>query len=94
MPISDANQNSNTKCIEPTRTPLIRTPKESEKLFQLTGLVLDFVCYVRVRPAPNMIFCMCNIWAIRRRNVIYLYKKNSILINFFTVKVSGYDVIR
>jgi hypothetical protein len=37
---------------------------------------------------------MCNNWVIRRRNVIYLYNKNPILINFFTVKVYGYDVIR
>jgi hypothetical protein len=27
---------------------------------------------------PNTIFCMCNIWVIRRRNVIYLYSKNSL----------------
>ena len=41
-----------------------------------------------------MIFGMGNTWFILRRNVIYLYSKNLILVNFFTVKVSGYDVIR
>ena len=42
-----------------------------------------------------MIFGMCNnIWVIRRRNVTYLYNKKSHLVNFFAVKVSGYDVIR
>ena len=36
---------------------------------------------------PNIIFGMCNIWVILRRNVMYLYSKNLILINLFTVKV-------
>jgi hypothetical protein len=27
---------------------------------------------LKVRLTPNMIFCMCNIWVIRRRNVISL----------------------
>jgi hypothetical protein len=27
----------------------------------------------------NTIFCMCNIWVIRRRNVIYFYNKKSYL---------------
>ena len=33
--------------------------------------------FVKVRLTPNMIFGMCNIWVIRRRNVIYLYDKKS-----------------
>jgi hypothetical protein len=32
---------------------------------------------------------MRSIWVFLRRNVVYLYSKNLILINFFTVKVSG-----
>ncbi len=46
---------------------------------------------------PNMIFDMCNIWVILRRNIIYLFSKNLILIiNFLNliVKVFGYDVIK
>jgi hypothetical protein len=31
---------------------------------------------------------LCNIWVILRRNVIYFYSKNLILINFFTDKVT------
>ena len=30
---------------------------------------------VKVRLSPNMIFCMCNIWVILKRTVIYLYSK-------------------
>ena len=41
----------------------------------------------KVRLTLNIIFGMCNIWVILRRNVIYLYSKNLILINFFTAKV-------
>ena len=42
-----------------------------------------------------MIFGMCNIWVILRRNIInYIFTvKNLIFINFLTVKVFGYDVI-
>jgi hypothetical protein len=29
----------------------------------------------KVRLTPNIIFCMCNIWVILRRNAIYLYSK-------------------
>jgi hypothetical protein len=36
---------------------------------------------------------MCNIWVIRRRNVMYLYSKKSHLDQLFNVKVSRYDVI-
>jgi hypothetical protein len=39
----------------------------------------------KVRLTPNVIFCMRNICVILRRNVMYLYSKNLILINFFTV---------
>ena len=34
-----------------------------------------------------MIFGMCKSWVILRRNVIYLYSKKVILIDFFTLKV-------
>jgi hypothetical protein len=37
---------------------------------------------------------MCNIWVILRRNVMYFIVKKLILINFFTVKISSYDVNR
>jgi hypothetical protein len=36
-----------------------------------------------MRLTPNMIFGMCNIWVIRRRNVIYLYNKKSHLDQLF-----------
>jgi hypothetical protein len=44
--------------VEPSRTPLIiRTPKESEKLFQLTGLVLDFVyCVKATNPKYDFLY--------------------------------------
>ena len=46
---------------------------------------------------PKYDFCMCNIWVILRRNIMYLYSKNLILINFFTVyssvEVSECDLI-
>ena len=50
--------------------------------------------FIKVRLTTNMIFGTCNIWVIRRRNVYTFIIKNPIMINFFTVKVSGYDVIR
>jgi hypothetical protein len=46
----------------------------------------------KARLTTNMIFGMCNIWVIWR-NVISIIK-NPFLIDFFTGKVSGYDVIR
>ena len=39
---------------------------------KIVGLVINF----KVRLIPNMIFVICNIWVILRRNVIYLYSKN------------------
>jgi nucleobase transporter 1/2 len=38
---------------------------------------------LKVRQTTNMIFGMCNIWVIRRRNVIYLYNKKSHLDQLF-----------
>ncbi len=39
---------------------------------KIVGLVINF----KVRLIPNMIFVICNIWVILRRNVIYLHSKN------------------
>jgi hypothetical protein len=41
----------------------------------------------------NIIFCMCNIWVILRRNVIYLYNKKPHLDQLFHCQSSRYDVI-
>jgi hypothetical protein len=38
---------------------------------------------IKVRLTRNMIFGLCNIWVIRRRNVIYLYNKKSHLDQLF-----------
>ena len=48
----------------------------------------------KVRLTPNMIFGMCNIWVIRRRNVIYLYSKKPHLDQRFHCQSSRYAVIR
>jgi hypothetical protein len=39
------------------------------------------LCYLRL--TTNMIFGMCNIWVIRRKNVLYLYNKKSHLDQHF-----------
>ena len=66
---------------------------------ELSYVILDVYqsrdkSFIKVRLTTNMIFGMCNIWVIRRRNAYTFIIKNPIMINFFTVKVSGYDVIR
>jgi ABC-type sulfate transport system permease subunit len=38
---------------------------------------------LKLRLTTNMIFGMCNIWVIRRRNFIYLYSKKSYLDQLF-----------
>jgi hypothetical protein len=43
---------------------------------------------------PNIIFGMCNIWLILRRNVMYLYNKKPRLDQLFHCQSSRYGVIR